>query len=403
MSGAVALPAAHEAPGKVEATPRPRPRVVLLVTLAEVGGAQAYVASLLPTLAAHFEVTVAAHGSGPLEEATRRSGARYEQLRHLCRPVRPVRDVLGLIELIALLRRERPHVLHANSSKAGVLGRLAAVVARVPIRIFTVHGWAFKAHAGVSSRLYLWADRLLRDVTTSIICVAVSELAEGLRAKTCRDDRTVVIHNGIDASASPVIRPHARPPTIVSVGRLRAPKDFVTFVRALAELEKGSFRAVIVGDGPDRGVVEHELRRLHLEGTVHLAGERGNVLELLAASDIFVLSSRSEGLPISILEAMAAGLPVIASQVGGIPELVEDGETGILVPRSNPGALAEALQLLLADEVLRKRLGSSGRVRADSRFGVDAFRSRHVELYTDLLAARGLAGAPSPVRAPSNE
>ena len=144
-----------------------RPKVLMVITLAEAGGAQSYVASLLPALSEHFEVAVAAHGDGPLRDATVKAGARFIPLRHVRRPIHPGRDVAGLVELVRLIRRERPAILHASSSKAGILGRLAAAAAGVPVRIFTVHGWAFSAYSGLSSKLYRWADRLMRPLTTA--------------------------------------------------------------------------------------------------------------------------------------------------------------------------------------------------------------------------------------------
>ena len=373
----------------------PRPRVLLVITLAEVGGAQSYVAALLPALAERYDVVLAAHGEGPLREEAARAGARFVPLRHVRRPINPLRDLAGLVELIALLRRERPRILHASSSKAGVLGRLAAVTARVPIRFFTVHGWAFSAYSGLASRLYRVSDRLMAPLTTVTICVSETELAAGLEAGTCSAERSVVIHNAVDVATAPRSRHDRATPRLIAVGRLKAPKDFLTLIRALAALADQEYEALIVGDGPDRSEVEDEIQRLGLEGRVQLAGERSDVPELLAASDVFVLSSRSEGLPVSVLEAMAAELPVVASGVGGLAELVVDGETGILVRPSDPSALAAALSSLIADPAERRRLGAAGRARAEERFDLEPFRRAHVELYSRELARRGL-----PVPAP---
>ena len=148
------------------------------------------------------------------------------------------------------------------------------------------------------------------------------------------------------------------------------------------------FRALVVGDGPDRERIAAAARPLG--PAVQLLGERGDVRELLADADVFVLSSRSEGLPISILEAMAAGLPVVASCVGGVGEIVVDAETGFLVPVGNEGALAAAIERLLADSSLRRRLGAAGRARAEELFDLPQFRRAHLELYARELTARGL-------------
>jgi glycosyltransferase involved in cell wall biosynthesis len=362
----------------------------MLITLAEVGGAQTYVASLLPALVGRFDVVVAAHGPGPLRAAAAEADVRFVRLEHVRRPINPWRDLAGFVELVRLLRRERPDILHASSSKAGTLGRLAAFAAGVPIRIFTVHGWAFAAYSGLASRLYRWADRLLRPLTTMTICVSENERAAGVRAGTCSAERAVVIRNAVPIEGVPCARHLRARPRLVAVGRLKAPKDFVTFARALALLPPDSFEALVVGDGPDRPALETELGRLALEDRVRLAGERHDVSDLLAAADVFVLSSASEGLPVSVLEAMAANLPVVASRVGGVPELVVDGETGLLVEPGDPEELAAALERLVGDRNLRRSLGAAGRARAEVHFDPESFRRAHVDLYSAELARRRL-------------
>jgi glycosyltransferase involved in cell wall biosynthesis len=355
-----------------------RPRILILITLAEVGGAQTYVASLLPALTERYDVTVAAWGPGPLREAAESAGASYVPLRWVRRELRPWHDLLGLVELVRLCRRLRPALVHANSSKAGVLGRLAAAIARVPVTLFTVHGWAFKASTGIASRLYLGADRAMRRFTTSIVCVSETELEAGLRARTCAADRTVVIRNAVSTSV-PRASLEGEPPRVVSVGRLKAPKTFDTLVRALGRLDQSTFRATIVGDGPDRALLE----RL-APPSVELLGERRDVPVLMAGADVFVLSSASEGLPMSVLEAMAAGLPIVASAVGGVPELL--GDTGLLVPPRDEAALAGALERLIADRELRLRLGAAARERVTTEFSLERFRTEHLALYARLLS-----------------
>jgi glycosyltransferase involved in cell wall biosynthesis len=372
-----------------------RPRILFVVTLAETGGAQTYVASLLAPLADRFDVAVAAHGDGPLRDAARAAGVRFVPLRQVRRPLSLWRDVLGLLELLALLRRERPHIVHVNSAKASALGRLAASLARVPIRVYTVHGWAFRAHGWPASALYRWAERLLRPLTTVTVCVADSERRAGLAAHTCKERTTVVIRNGVDPGNFRAGEAHSGRPRLVTVGRLQAPKDAVTLVRALAALRGRPFEAVFVGDGPDRPAVEEEVRRLGLEPAVELLGERDDVPELLGTADVFVLSSHSEGLPLSILEAMAAGLPVVASNVGGVSEVVVDGDTGLLVPPGDAQSLAAAIERLLEDPPLCRRLGEAGQNRVAEHFDLAAVQQAHLDLYRRVLARRGLP-LPSP-------
>ena len=340
-------------------------------------------------------MVVAAHGDGPLGDATRAAGAQFIPLRHVRRPVNPWREVLGVLELFRLLRLGRPRIVHVNSAKAAALGRVAAWLARVPIRVYTVHGWAFLAHGGPAAAGYRWVERVLRRLTTVTICVSENERRAGLAAHACDEATTVVIRNGVDPTRSRPDRPPTDRPRLVMVGRLQAPKDPLTLVRALATLHGVDFEALLVGDGPERAAVEEEVRRFGIESTVRLLGERSDVPELLGTAEIFVLSTRSEGLPLSILEAMAAGLPVVASNVGGVPELVIDGETGLLVPAGDPRSLAAAIERLLEDQSLARRLGEAGRSRVAEHFDLGAVRQAHFDLYSDLLAARGLP-RPSP-------
>lgn len=354
-----------------------------MITLAEIGGAQTYLAHLLPGLTEELDVTVAAWGPGPLRAAAEAAGARYVALRHVRRPISPVRDMLGLLELVALFRRVRPDIVHANSSKAGILGRLAAWLTRVPSRIFTAHGWAFAAYAGATSQVYLWADRALRPLTTATICVADNERRIGVAARTCDPSRTVVIHNAVDVQAAPRATPDEGEPLVVSVGRLKYPKDTSTLLRAAA---RSGATFEIVGDGPERADLEALHAQLGLGERVRLAGERSDVPALLGRASVFVLSSRSEGLPISVIEAMAAGLPIVASDVGGLRELVEEGVSGILVPAGDANALGGALARLLESSTLRRAMGEASRRRAEELFDLPLFRRAHLDLYRSVLA-----------------
>jgi len=347
-----------------------------------------YLQALLPTVVERMDVTVAAYGDGPLVEAARASGARYVPLRHVRRPLSPWRDLFGLLELYRLCREIRPDIIHVNSSKAGILGRIAAALARVPIRIFSVHGWAFRTQH--PTWLFLLADRVVEPLTTLTICVSSRDRDDGIAKRTCRPDRSIVILNGVPVPPELPERAVSREPTIVSVGRLKAPKDFLTFVRALGLLGGDSFRGVIVGDGPDRALVEDELDQLGLRTKVELLGERRDGPALLRSSDIFVLATRSESMPMSVLEAMAAGLPVVVSDVGGLPEVVADERTGLLVPPGDPAALASALARLIEDRELRVALGARGLERARTTFSVERCRREHLDAYRGLLEAREL-------------
>jgi glycosyltransferase involved in cell wall biosynthesis len=178
--------------------------------------------------------------------------------------------------------------------------------------------------------------------------------------------------------------------TIGTIGRLVPVKDQSNLLRALAMLEAGpaGVRASIVGDGPLRNDLDRERRDLGLEEMVQLPGFRADVEHALASFDIFVLSSQSEGMSNTILEAMASGLPVVATRVGGADELVQDGVTGLLVPAHDPAALAKALDTLVSDPGKRRQFGSAGRRRALERFGLERMLNDYEHLYRDIVPAR---------------
>jgi glycosyltransferase involved in cell wall biosynthesis len=367
-----------------------RPRLLFVVTLAEIGGAQTYVRQLLPAALTEYDVTVAAHGEGPLRETAAELGVPFVPLEHVRRNLSPVHDPLALLELIRLYRRLKPDVVHLNSSKAGLLGRVAAVVARVPVCVFTAHGWAFNATGGRTAAVYRIADRLAASLATCIVCVCEADRRAGLAAKTCREDATVVIPNAIDVGTAPAREPHrAAPIVIAGVGRLAQQKDFATLVAAVARLPRGSAALRIYGDGPLRPALEQQIAALGLAEEVELAGEVPDVRRYLEAADVFALTSRWEGLPLSALEAMAASLPVVASRVDGLPEAVVDGETGYLTEPGDVDAVASALGSLADDEQLRRRLGDAGRARVEQHFSLPGWRAAHLDLY------RRLRGAPA--------
>jgi glycosyltransferase involved in cell wall biosynthesis len=370
-----------------------KPRLLILITLSELGGAQTAVSLLLPGLVDRFEVTLAAQGRGPLRDAAEAAGVPYVELEHIRRPIHPWQDVLGLVELVRLCRRLRPDIVHAHSSKVGVLGRLAAWLAAVPVRVYTVHGWSFAAYDGLLGRVFLWFERLLRPLTTAVVCVAEATRGQGLATRACDPSRSVVIHNAVEVGSFGGRVESTGPPRIVSVGRFAFPKDFTTLMESLSLLD-ADYRAVLVGDGPGLAEVAATAEARGLSDRVEFLGAQGNVAELLACSDVFVLSSRSEGFPVSVLEAMAAGLPVVATDVGGVAEAVTDGETGILVPAADPQALAGALEDLVADAELRRRLGAAGRARALHLFDAPRYRAAHLDLYRREL---GRLRLPTPV------
>lgn len=375
------------------------PRILMIITRSEWGGAQQIVYSLATALKEHFHITVACGPGGELISRLSSAGIDTVIIPALRRNPHLLYDPFALWQIYRLLKSKAFDIIHAHSTKAGLLGRLAAYRARVPNILFTAHGWPF---AGIHNRLYqrslIFMERVLAKLTTRIICVSDYDRQNAVRCHVAPHEKLVHIYNGLDPRPFLEIdRERSRAAlglkgaqVVTMVSRLAPPKDPFTLLAAGALLceRYPNLRLLLVGGGPWQDRVYVEARRLHLTDRVLLLGIRSDVPEILAASDIFVLSSQWEGAPLGIIEAMMAGLPVIATRVGGIPELVEEGVTGFLIPPRDASALAWALQRLLEDEPLRRRAGEAGRKRALERFTLEHMVSQYKEIYRALTTMK---------------
>lgn len=369
-----------------------RLKVLLLVTLSEWGGAQHVVYLIARHLPDRFDITVGCAPGGRLIEKLRQANLRVIEIPMLTRYPHFWHDLRALWHLCRLMRQEHFDLVHTHSTKAGLLGRLAARLAGVPAVLFTAHGWAFaEGRASWKRRFLAQYERLIAKITTKIICVSEHDRQLALKFKVTRPERLVVIHNGLDplpfrqATAARVASPEetSQGPLVMFVGRLAPPKDLMTLLAAFERISIGNL--ILVGDGPLRSRIEQSVEERGLSSRVSLLGERTDIPECLAASDVFVLPSRWEGLPITIIEAMMAGLPVVATHVGGVAELVEDGITGFLVPSEEPRALADAIQKLLDDKELRLRLGQAGREKALKEFTLEQTLAETQSVYEEAV------------------
>ncbi|QET02591.1 glycosyltransferase family 4 protein [Cupriavidus pauculus] len=377
----------------------PRPRIAYLITNSEIGGAQSHVADLLRALHGRIDATVLAGGDGPLFTAARAAGAQTVVLRRLDNRLSPWRAALAFREVLRALRAAAPDLVHVHSAKAGALGRLAAWCLRLPV-VYTVHGFAFKPQAPtlrrVAARIAEWC---LAPITTRVICVARAEraLAATLPIPARRID---VIPNGI-ADTPLRAQPGAPLRRLVMVARLASPKRPDLLIRAFGQALRdpvaaplfGGCELVIAGSGPDLPALQ-ALADREAPGRVSLRGNVADIPALLAAAQGFVLVSDHEGLPLSVLEAMRAGLPVIASDLPGIREQLGDDD-GRLIAGNDVDALAAALCELAASPALRAALGQRARARYLRDFGLDAMADATWRVYREALADRspGLARA----------
>jgi glycosyltransferase involved in cell wall biosynthesis len=329
------------------------------------------------------------------------AGVRRLVVPSLTREINPPKDLAALRRLTACFRDERPAIVHTHTSKAGVLGRLAARRAGVPVVVHTPHGHVFYGHFGRAASLaFLLVERWLARRTTWMIALTDAEREEHLALGVGRSDRFAVVPSGIDlerfrrAAALPRLVPQGLsiPEDAVlagSVGWLTPVKGHRVLIQAVARLKEAHPRLhlLLVGSGELRGDYERLAAELGLAGRVHLPGARRDIPECLAAMDLFVLPSLNEGMGRALIEAMAAARPVIASRVGGVPAIVEDGVTGLLVPPNDPRALAEAMDGLLRRPDRARMLGAAAALAIGERFGTTAMVKAIEQVYERALEA----------------
>jgi glycosyltransferase involved in cell wall biosynthesis len=390
---------------------RKTPRIVHLITRLELGGAQQ---NTLYCAEHHdrtrFSVGLWAGEGGRLDPRARAiENADVRILPWLKHAIAPVHDAMAAIRLASMLKDV--DLLHTHSSKAGILGRAAARLAGVPAVVHTVHGWSFNdVQSATTRRFYIEAERGAARLTDRIVCVARHDVGRGLAAGIGHPAQYRVLRSGIDPSLyrrSDAARDRLRreigaAPDDIVVGSIanfkpqKGPLDFVEAAR-LARVRDPRLRFVFAGDGELRPAVEGAIERAQLSGAVHLLGWRDDVPELLAGIDLFLLTSLYEGLPRVVLQAMAASVPVVATDTGGVAEVVIDGETGALVPPGRPEAAADALVRLAGDPAARHRMALAASARLGDEFDIRRMVVELEGLYDELLgrqSAKSVTATP---------
>lgn len=374
------------------------------ITMLELGGAQR---NTIDTVAAldrgEFSLGLTCADEGELlSEARALANVELFELPHLRREVRPLADMRALSEFRRAIRRFRPEIVHTHSSKAGILGRLAARREGVPIAIHSIHGFGFGPHQPAPVRFaFLAAERLAARWTTAFVAVSRRNLEDGIRLRLFPASRATLIRSGVDLASFAAHRggdalrralaiPTAAP-LVVQIACFKpqkAPERFVEVATRLAP-RFPTAHFLLVGDGPLRGRLERLRREAGLEGRLHLPGWRRDVPAVLDAATVVTLTSRFEGLPRVLVEALAAGVPVVAMSVDGVSEVIKDGKNGFLVPPDDVVGLAGHVAEILGDGALRSRLSASTGEDLEE-FGRDAMVRKQEELYRELACQAGL-------------
>jgi glycosyltransferase involved in cell wall biosynthesis len=383
-------------------------RVAIVITRLNIGGASPPVISLAVGLRARGHESVLAVGSpepgeGSLEGEAARAGATVVKIPSLRRNPHVVRDACALARLVALFREFRPNVVATHMSKAGALGRVAARLTGVPVVVHTYHGKGFDVFPqGWRRSSVLWAERVLARLATGNIVVTAKQQEEFLHLRVSPPHRMRVIRLGLDlgpffAASRQVGRLRRElgfdDDVLLAgvVARVVAIKGPHVFLGAAARLKERcpNVRFLVVGDGAFRPECEAMAKDLGLGGSVRFLGWRRDIPEVLSALDLVVLPTVMdfEGTPVALIEALAAGRAVVATDVGGVVDVIRPGQTGLLVPPNDPSALADAMQRLLGDPATRETLGRNGQQLVRGRYSRDRMIAETETYYRELLEA----------------
>jgi glycosyltransferase involved in cell wall biosynthesis len=373
-------------------------RVLQVIGGSKFGGAVWVVLSYVEALQEHgCEVTVFTSVE-PVAEVFRRAGCEILSSPEMTREINPPRDLVALIKLTKICRKARFDVVHTHTSKGGFIGRAAARLAGVPVVLHTAHGFAFhESSSPVATAVYTRLERLAGRWADRMLTVSDFHRHWAIRHRLAAPERIVTVRNGISHSRLVVTRDrrHVRSELgvevsdvlLVSLGRLAPQKGLGTLLQALPRLLRRGVRArlVLVGEGPLRHALQEQIAAAELTHSVSFLGFRSDVGDILNASDIVIAPSLWEGLSISVLEAMALGKPIVATNIESNLELLEDGVSGLLVPPNEPERLADAILALALDPDAAFRYGAAARERFELGFTERTMKDALWAVYRPLL------------------
>lgn len=374
-------------------------KVCHIITKLELGGAQQntlYTVSHLDRNS--FAVSLVCGRGGMLDAQAGQACPGTVFARHLLRPVNPPHDTAAIFELRAILRKIKPDIVHTHSSKAGILGRLAARAAGVPHIAHTFHGFGFNSEQPVPVRTaYITAEKLCAAFCDRLIFVSRANMEEARALGLGKPEKYRLIRSGVKLSDYRLEKPdragvrremgfEENCPLALCVGNLKPQKNPLDFVRIAAEISRKvpQARFIFTGDGPMRAEAEQLARELGLAGKLAFPGWRDDTRRLMAAADIYMLASLWEGLPRSVVEALASGLPCAAYATDGVADILRDGENGFILPRKDIAGLAGKAADMLADAGLRALLAKNAAGTDLREFDIDYMVAQQEQLYKEM-------------------
>jgi glycosyltransferase involved in cell wall biosynthesis len=383
-------------------------KILYIITQGELGGAQKYVLSLITEAKNRNHEVALASGDNDQEGWLKHEAGILScpttALKYLKREISPLADLQAVWEMTKLYRQFQPDIIHLNSTKAGVIGSLAFLFYRHPTAklIYTAHGWVFNEELPkLKKLLYLYLEKFTALVKHQIICVSEFDRQAGLKHKITQSEKLITIHNGVEfaddyffSQAEARARLNLSPDekVIGTVANFYPTKGLKYLITAVGILKQANLpiKTVIIGDGELRPELEQQIKELNLQAEIILAGRIENGEKYLKAFDLAVMSSVKEGLPYFALGVLSAGVPIIATNVGGLPEIIEDGVNGLLVASKNPEQLAEAIKQLLNDPELREKIKTANPQKITEQFSLRQMTEKTFAIYASTsFSAKG--------------
>lgn len=370
-------------------------KVLIGITKSNFGGAQRYVLDLASALKAqNVDITVACGGDGMLVDKLHTAGVRVIGIRAFGRDVKVLSDIVSFFTLLRILHHKRPDIFHVNSSKMGLLGALAGRIYGVPRIIFTAHGWAFNEPRVWFVRFFFYLLSCTIVLLAHCTIAVSSAVARDIGRFAFIRRRVTVVRNGIDTPAfldrATARRALAEKSTGLSDGLWVGTVAELHPVKGLRQAMRGfgaffsthkNAQYIVIGEGELRNKLEHEIKKNGLEQHVHLVGFVDDAAAYMQAFDMFLLPSLSEALNYAVLEAGTAGLPVIATSVGGMPEVIEHEKNGLLIEPNDENAIAHALRALADNAEKRHALGEALRTRVRDAFSLTRMVAETMRVY----------------------
>ena len=365
-------------------------RIVLVVTRSDRAGAQKHLLSIVNGLQHRYDFHVIVGCHGYLRDRCRELEIRCSVATNLVRSLSPVKDFLGYFQLRKMIADINPDLVHVHSAKAGFLGRMVADKLDVPV-IYTVHGWAFSdGNSGIKKFATSLIERYTSSFTSFYIFVSHYDRMLGKLRGVVGNVPNAVVFNGIasknfdgDANRN---KSSNEKVTLLTVTRLVKQKNISRLVKVVSRV-KGNFTLDIVGYGPERDKLESLVDQLGLREKVNFLGEVENVESLLQSSDIFLLSSEWEGLPISLIEACRHSLPMVATNVGGVSEIIDDGVNGYLIPCSSHSSFSHRIDELISSSEKRYRFGLAAKQKFEKKFTLQDMLAKTDSVYQEILGS----------------